>query len=247
MLFKIYLKVENNRTIPFWGVGGLCVTWVTMETTYINISPLYELIYLVGHLMLLCAEFYHSKLAGQWVVHIQNLCHGGNGSIFRHKFSIKSMFLAHRKFQIATALDIVSLMSCSCNRYIIDQLSTPHMLLCHENLTQILWKKWRPTLTNNLNLHNFLLISDSGSLSYWTQHTKIYKWGKFHALIIFWTLLQLSSWTNTGKMVFSEDIIVYFIVWYMKVSLTFWHLINVIYKHWFIHFYTTFLTSVLMV
>ena len=31
-------------------------------------------------------------------------------------------------------------------------------------------KKCHPTLTNNLNLHNFLLITESGSLSYWTQH-----------------------------------------------------------------------------
>ena len=57
-------------------------------------------------------------------------------------------------------------------------------------------KKCRQTLTNNLNLHNFLLITESGSLSYWTQHAKFYKWGKFHALIIFWKLLQLSSWTK---------------------------------------------------
>ena len=56
-------------------------------------------------------------------------------------------------------------------------------------------KKCRPTLTSNLNLHNFILITESGSLSYWTQHAKLYKWGKLHALIIFWKLLQLSSWT----------------------------------------------------
>ena len=114
------------------------------------------------------------------------------------------MFLAHRTFQIATALDIVSLMSCSCNQCIFDQLSTPNMQLCHENRTHILWKKYRPTLTNNLNLHNFLLITESGSLSYWTQHAKLYKWGKFHALIIFWKLLQLSSWTNVA--VYGRDL-----------------------------------------
>ena len=47
--------------------------------------------------------------------------------------------------------------------------------------------------------------------------------------------------------VYAKDIIVYFDVWYTEVSLTFWHLIKVIYKHWFIHFWTTFLTYVLMV
>ena len=87
-------------------------------------------------------------------------------------------------------------MSCSCNQCIFDHLSTPNMYLCHENWTHILWKKCRPMLTNNPNLHSFLLITESGSLSYWTQHANIYKWGKFHALIIFWKLLQLSSWTR---------------------------------------------------
>ena len=49
-------------------------------------------------------------------------------------------------------------------------------------------KKRHLTLTNNLNLHNFLIIIESGSLSYWIQHTKLYIWGKSHALIIFWKL-----------------------------------------------------------
>ena len=49
-------------------------------------------------------------------------------------------------------------------------------------------KKCHLTLTNNLDLHNFLIIIESGSLPYWIQHTKLYIWGKSHALIIFWKL-----------------------------------------------------------
>ena len=66
-------------------------------------------------------------------------------------------------------------------------------------------QKCHPALTNNLKLHNFLLITESGSLSYCTQHTKLYKWAKFHALIIFWKLLQLSSWTIWSRgIIFSQ-------------------------------------------
>ena len=63
------------------------------------------------------------------------------------------------------------------------------------NRKYILRKKCRPTLTNNPNLHKFLIITESGSLSYWIQHSKLYKWWKFHALIIFWKLLLFNSWT----------------------------------------------------
>ena len=56
-------------------------------------------------------------------------------------------------------------------------------------------KKCCPMLTNNLNLHKFFIITESGSLSYWIQHTKLYKCGEFHALIIFWKLLQFYSCT----------------------------------------------------
>ena len=44
------------------------------------------------------------------------------------------------------------------------------------------------TLTNNLDLQKFLIIIESGSLCYWIQYTKLYIWGKSHALIIFWKL-----------------------------------------------------------
>ena len=56
-----------------------------------------------------------------------------------------------------------------------------------------LQKKCHLTLTNDLNLHNFLIIIESGSLSYWIQHTKLYIWGKSHALIIFWKLPLISA------------------------------------------------------
>ena len=49
-------------------------------------------------------------------------------------------------------------------------------------------KKCHLALTNNLDLHSFPLIIESGSLSYWIQHTKLCIWGKSHALIIFWKL-----------------------------------------------------------
>ena len=49
-------------------------------------------------------------------------------------------------------------------------------------------KKCHLTLTNNLNLHNFPIIIESGSQSYWIQHTKLYIWGESRALIIFWNL-----------------------------------------------------------
>ena len=41
---------------------------------------------------------------------------------------------------------------------------------------------------HNLDLHNFPIIIESGSLSYWIQHKKLYIWGKSRALIIFWKL-----------------------------------------------------------
>ena len=40
-------------------------------------------------------------------------------------------------------------------------------------------------ILDKLDLHNFLIIIESGSLSYWILHTKIYKCGKSYALIIF--------------------------------------------------------------
>ena len=55
-------------------------------------------------------------------------------------------------------------------------------------IENVFTEKCHLTLTNNLDLHNFLIIIESGSLSYWIQHTKLYIWGKSHALIGFWKL-----------------------------------------------------------
>ena len=119
------------------------------------------------------------------------------------------MFLAHRKIP-----------DCNSSWYcILDVLFIPSMHIwpiIHTWYVIMPWKpnthfveKCHPTLTNNLNLHNFLLITESGSLSYWTQHTKLYKWGKFHALIIFWKLLQLSSWTTMSPISMPTSTLLY--------------------------------------
>ena len=79
-------------------------------------------------------------------------------------------------------------MCTSCKKFIKDQLLTLNREVCHENWKCIYRKNCHLTLTNNLDLHNFLIIIESGSLSYWIQHTKLYIWGKSHALIIFWKL-----------------------------------------------------------
>ena len=79
-------------------------------------------------------------------------------------------------------------MCTSCKKFINDQLLTLNKEVCHENWKCIYRKNCHLTLTNKLDLHNFLIIIESGSLSYWIQHTKLYIWGKSHALIIFWKL-----------------------------------------------------------
>ena len=84
-------------------------------------------------------------------------------------------------------------MCTSCNKFINDQSLTLDKEVCHENWKCIYRKKYHLTLTNNLDLHNFLIIFESRSLSYWIQHTKLYIWGKSHALIIFWKLPLISA------------------------------------------------------
>ena len=79
-------------------------------------------------------------------------------------------------------------MCTSCKKFINDQLLTLNKEVCHENWKCIYRNLCHLTLTNNLDLHNFLIIIESGSLSYWIQHTKLYICGKSHALIIFWKL-----------------------------------------------------------
>ena len=158
-----------------------------METIKIYISSLCYLIYIIGTLMWLCTEFCYSKPTGKWKVHYQIFCHVGNGSTFRHKFLVKSHFQHTKIFQITTIHDIVPLMCNPCKKFINDQLLTLNNEVCHENWKCIYRKKCHLTLTNNLDLHNFLIIIESGSLSYWLQHTKLCVWGRSHALIIFWS------------------------------------------------------------
>ena len=79
-------------------------------------------------------------------------------------------------------------MCTSCKKFMNDQLLTLNKEVCHENWKCIYRKKCNLTLTNNLDLHNVLIIIESGSLYHWIQHTKLYMWGKSHALIIFWKL-----------------------------------------------------------
>ena len=103
--------------------------------------------------------------------------------------SLKKSHPQHTKiFQITTIHDIVPLMWTSCKKFINNQLLTLNKEVCHENWKCIYRKKCHLTLTNNLDLYNFLIVIESGSLSYWIQHTKLYIWGKSHALIIFWKL-----------------------------------------------------------
>ena len=79
-------------------------------------------------------------------------------------------------------------MCTSCKKFMNDQLLTLNKEVCHENWKCIYRKKCNLTLTNNLDLHNVLIIIESGSLYHWIQHPKLYMWGKSHALIIFWKL-----------------------------------------------------------
>ena len=164
--------------------------------------------------MWLCTEFCYSKPTGKWIVHYQIFCHVGNGSTFRHKFLVKSHFQHTKIFQITTIHDIVPLMCTSCKKFINDQLLALTKEVCHENWKCIYRKKCHLTLTNNLDLHNFLIIVESGSLSYWIQHTKLYIWGKSHALIIFWKLplilaakqLDYSTWVG-NEIVDHSDVV----------------------------------------
>ena len=107
-------------------------------------------------------------------------------------FDINSLWKSHfqhtKIFQITTIHDIVPLMCISCKKFMNDQLLTLNKEVCHENWKCIYRKKCHLTLTNNLDLHKFLIIIESGSLSYCIPHTKLYIWGKSHALIIFWKL-----------------------------------------------------------
>ena len=102
-------------------------------------------------------------------------------------FDIKSLLKSHfqhtKIFQNTTIHDIVPLMCTSCKKLINDQLLTLNKEVCNEIWKCIYRKKCHLTLTNNLDLHNFLIIIESGS-----QHTKLYIWGKSHALIVFWKL-----------------------------------------------------------
>ena len=114
----------------------------------------------------------------------------GNSSTFRHKFFLKIPFSAHKNIP-----DHNNSWYCTidCKKFINDQLLTLNKEVCHENGKCIYRKKCHLTLTNNLDLHNFLIIIESGSLFYWIQHTKLYIWGKSHALIIFWKLPLISA------------------------------------------------------
>ena len=158
-----------------------------MVTTNIHISSLCDLIYIIGTLMWLCTEFCYSKPTGKWIVHYQIFCHVGNGSNFDINSLLKSHF-QHTKIFQNTIHDIVPLMCTSCKKFINDQLLTLNKEVCNEIWKCIYRKNCHLTLTHDLGLHNFLIIIESGSLSYWIQHKNFYIRGKSHALIIFWKL-----------------------------------------------------------
>ena len=136
----------------------------------------------------MCTEFCYSKPTGKWIVHYQIFCYVGHGSTFQHKFIIKIPFSVQKNISDNNNSWYCTIDVYFMQQFIFDQLLTLNKEVCHENWKCIYRIKCHLTLTNNLDLHNFLITIESESLSYWIQHTKLYIWGKYHALIIFWKL-----------------------------------------------------------